>query len=142
MKPYQSIDPATGKISKSFSFILSDELENVIDKASCAAQSWSHSSFKDRKSLLGDVAEALLEEKENLAELMSFEMGKPIAQGRAEVEKCESVVRYYIENGEKLLQDNVILKEGRQVAKIVYEPVGCVLAIMPWNFPLWQLFRF
>src|SRR5699024_2787098 len=110
-------------------------------EAAGAQLSWKNKSFNERAAIIRNAADLLEEEKEEYAELMAREMGKPLAQGESEAEKCAWVCRYYAENAEEFLSDQLIASDADK-SYIHYEPLGVVLAIMPWNFPFWQLFRF
>ncbi|MBL7994102.1 NAD-dependent succinate-semialdehyde dehydrogenase, partial [bacterium] len=113
----------------------------AMENAEKAFQVWSETSFVDRASFLHNVADILRSKKEQLGRLMSLEMGKPLIQATAEIEKCASVCDYYAQNGEKQLSDELIQTDATS-SYITFRPSGAVLAIMPWNFPFWQVLRF
>lgn len=102
---------------------------------------WSVSDHKTRRDLLLNIASNLRADVEKLALLMTTEMGKPIAQSRSEIEKCAWVCEYYASEGSRFMEDRLV-DTGSTISKVVYRPIGTVLAIMPWNYPFWQVFRF
>ena len=106
-----------------------------------AQSCWKSSAMRERSLLLRTLSEKLEQHRNELAQVMTLEMGKPIVQSRAEVEKCAWVCRYYAENAADFLEDKFIKTDAR-TSFVRYAPIGMVLAIMPWNFPLWQVFRF
>jgi succinate-semialdehyde dehydrogenase/glutarate-semialdehyde dehydrogenase len=103
--------------------------------------SWKITSFSTRASLLRNAAKLLRERKKDYATLMANEMGKPITQGAGEIEKCAWVCEYYAEHGEQFLASETIQTENRE-SFVTFQPLGVILAVMPWNFPFWQVFRF
>lgn len=136
-----SINPYTGKEVKTFKNHTSQEVLDSIDLADKRFYSWRETSFSQRKKLMLSVASELRSNKVNYAETMTLEMGKPIFQAIAEVEKCAWVCEYYAENAEKQLQTEEIETEADK-SYVKYEPLGVILAVMPWNYPYWQVFRF
>ena len=104
-------------------------------------KSWKETSFGQRSKLMMNAADVLRRNKEDYSRLMTLEMGKPIAQSRAEVEKCAWVCEYYADNAEKFLADELIETDATK-SFVSFQPLGIVLAVMPWNFPFWQVFRF
>lgn len=137
----QSINPATGEKIKSYTLHTTEEVSKKIDAVNHAWLSWKDSSFETRSKLLNRMAEVLISRKAELAKLMALEMGKPITQGAAEVEKCASVCKYYAEHAKDQLADMIIETEASK-SFVAFKPIGVVLAVMPWNYPLWQVFRF
>jgi succinate-semialdehyde dehydrogenase/glutarate-semialdehyde dehydrogenase len=136
-----TINPATGETVKTFEPASERVIEQVLTKAASAYKTHRRLPFAERAALMNRAADILEEEKNALGKLMTLEMGKPTAAAIAEAEKCASACRYYAERAEAFLADeNVVVKDGR--AWIAYQPIGPVLAIMPWNFPFWQVFRF
>ncbi len=136
-----TINPATGETVKTFEPASERDIEQVLSKAASAYKTHRRLPFAERAALMNRAADILEEEKTKLGNLMTLEMGKPIAAAIAEAEKCASACRYYAERAETFLADeNVVVKDGR--AWIAYQPIGPVLAVMPWNFPFWQVFRF
>jgi succinate-semialdehyde dehydrogenase / glutarate-semialdehyde dehydrogenase len=137
----QTINPATGEILKTFE----PETEQQIDKKIEAAQNsflkWRETSLQDRAKPMSRMADIMEEEAEKYARLISLEMGKPLKDAIAEVKKCAKACRYYADNAADFLKDEEIKTEASK-SIIAYEPLGVVLAIMPWNFPFWQAYRF
>jgi len=136
-----SINPYNGKELKSYKNHTKKEISEIIDKADERFYSWRETSFAERKKLMLAAAAELKKNKREYAETMTLEMGKPIYQAIAEIEKCSWVCEYYAENAEKQLQNEVIKTDAHK-SYVSYEPLGVVLAIMPWNYPFWQVFRF
>jgi len=136
-----SINPATNKLIKSYDEMTSAVSENIISLSDQAFKSWKETKFIHRSDFMKNAAKVLRKNSDEYAALMTIEMGKPIVQSRAEVEKCAWVCEYYAENAERFLTDEIIKTEAAK-SFISYQPLGIVLAIMPWNFPFWQVFRF
>lgn len=137
----QSINPATGGTIKSYALYTDQEVSDTIDAVHHAWLSWKESSFEQRSALLNKMADVLISRKAELATLMALEMGKPVTQGIAEVEKCASVCRYYAGHAQEQLADMIIETEASK-SFVAFKPIGVVLAVMPWNYPFWQVFRF
>jgi succinate-semialdehyde dehydrogenase/glutarate-semialdehyde dehydrogenase len=137
----QSINPATGELVGDYEEHRSDEVEQFIREADAQFGSWSRLGFPARASILGKAADLLEERAEELGVLMAIEMGKPVTIGEGEARKCAWVCRHYAENAETYLRPVSIETEAAE-SYVVYEPLGVILAVMPWNFPLWQVFRF
>ncbi|WP_345951885.1 NAD-dependent succinate-semialdehyde dehydrogenase [Mucilaginibacter sp. PAMB04274] len=137
----QSINPINGKIIKTYEADTDEQVQSKIEAAHEAWQKWRLTSHGERSVLLLALAAILKKRKQELAHLMALEMGKPIKQGISEIEKCESVCTYYADHGDSFLQQQLIETEA-QKSFVTFEPIGVVLAIMPWNFPFWQVFRF
>ncbi len=137
----QSVNPTNGKIIKSYKEDQSEGVVKKIEQTQKAWLKWRETGFEQRSEHLINLAAKLIERKEALAKLMALEMGKPLSDGIAEVEKCASVCEYYAKNGPAFISDQAV---GTDAAKsyVSYQPLGIVLAIMPWNFPFWQVFRF
>jgi len=138
---FQTLNPATEKVLETYSYISNEEIGHRIDETHSAWQQWRNSSFSERARHLRRLAEILREEKTTLGHLITSEMGKPLEQSVAEIEKCAWVCEYYAENSEKFLQSQHIKTDASE-SYIAYAPMGVVFAIMPWNFPFWQVFRF
>ena len=137
----QTMNPATEEILHSYE-CLSERLTNKkIEAGHEAYMSWKKTSFSKRQGLMLQLANILKERKEELALLMSQEMGKPITGGKAEIEKCAWVCEHYAKHAETYLAPRIVQTEMK-AAKVCYNPLGIVFAIMPWNFPFWQVFRF
>jgi len=138
----ESINPATGEPLDEYETHDTDDIDTALSHASAAFDDWSGRSVVRRGTLLQKTAELLEERVDEYAELMTHEMGKPIEQARAEVRKCAWVCEYYAETAAEHLQDEVIESDSDAHTLVSYEPLGPILAIMPWNFPFWQAFRF
>lgn len=136
-----SINPANNKPIKSYKEMTDGESSKIISLANEAFKSWKETSFSDRSELMKNAAEVLRQNSEEYSVLMTMEMGKPITQSRAEVEKCAWVCDYYADNAEEFLKDEIINTEASK-SFVSYQPLGVILAVMPWNFPFWQVFRF
>ena len=137
----KSINPATEEVIKSYKEMELAEIEKIISSADKAFNEWRRSSFSTRSQLMKKAAEVLRKNKEKHSRLMSEEMGKPIAQSGSEVEKCAWVCDYFAENAEEFLRDKIIESDASK-SFVSFQPLGVVLAVMPWNFPYWQVFRF
>lgn len=137
----QSINPADGRLIAEYAEHTSSEASGIVHQAHERFLTWRRTAFEERSRLMTEVARILEERKEDLALLMAKEMGKPVVGGRGEVEKCAWVCRYYAENAATFLADEHI-EADRTKSYVHYEPLGVVLAVMPWNFPLWQVMRF
>ncbi|MDZ7657836.1 NAD-dependent succinate-semialdehyde dehydrogenase [Fodinibius sp.] len=137
----KSINPASGELIEEYDQMKDDALNAIVSDAATAQEKWRRNSFYERSLLLQRVAELLEEHKEKYAKLMAREMGKPLAQGESEAEKCAWVCNYYSDNTDDFLAEEVI-KSDASKSYVTFNPLGTVLAIMPWNFPFWQLFRF
>ena len=136
-----TINPATGEVVKTFEPLTGVQIEQKLESAASAYQKHRRTSFADRASKMLRAAEILEKEKDECAHLMTLEMGKPLKAAIAEALKCATGCRYYAENAEKFLADEVV-ETGAKRSFIRYLPIGPILAIMPWNFPFWQVFRF
>lgn len=136
-----SVNPVNNKIIKSYDEFTSHEVENIVSLSDNAFLSWKQTSFSARAELMKNAARVLRENSEEYSVLMTLEMGKPILQSRAEVEKCAWVCDYYADNAEKFLADELIETDASK-SFVTYQPLGVILAVMPWNFPFWQVFRF
>src|SRR6202165_3687279 len=136
-----SINPTTGETLKEFRALDSQQIEAKLAKAAGAFEEHRRTSFAQRSQWLTAAADLLEREKEQLARIMTLEMGKLLRAASEEITKCAKGCRFYAENAERFLADQVIQTDATR-SYIRYEPVGAVLAIMPWNFPFWQVFRF
>ncbi len=136
-----SINPATGKPIKTYDEMTAEQAAAAVAQTHETWRTWRATSFAERAKPMKKTAELLRKRKDELAKLMAAEMGKPIAQGVAEVEKCAWVCDYYADTTEVHLAPEVIETEAAK-SYVAFEPLGVVLAIMPWNFPLWQVYRF
>jgi succinate-semialdehyde dehydrogenase/glutarate-semialdehyde dehydrogenase len=134
-------NPATGEIVKIFEPLTSAQIEQKLQVATSAFKTHRKTSFADRASKMMRAADILEKEKDECAHLMTIEMGKPLKAAVAEALKCATGCRYYAENAEKFLADEIV-ETGAKRSFIRYLPIGPILAVMPWNFPFWQVFRF
>jgi succinate-semialdehyde dehydrogenase/glutarate-semialdehyde dehydrogenase len=139
--PIASINPTTGETIKTFDALSESAIEEKLQRAAEAFRAYRRTSFAERATMMNRAAEILEAEKNNLARLMAEEMGKPIKGGVGEAEKCAWVCRYYAENAKHHLEDEVVETNASR-SFVRFQPLGPVLAVMPWNFPFWQVFRF
>jgi len=137
----QSINPASGEKGRAYETQTWPQVEAELKKSRAAFSGWRQSGFAERRGPLQQAARILEKEKGDLARLMSLEMGKPVLQARAEIEKCAIVCGHYAENAESMLADEVVIS-GAETGYVRFDPLGTILAVMPWNFPFWQVFRF
>ena len=136
-----SVNPANGKPLKTYRAHTPRQIEQKIAQTHKAWLKWRGSDYAERSRLLRNMADMLQRRKSEFAILMAQEMGKPISQGVAEIEKCASVCEYYADNAADFLKDQQIETDAFK-SYVSFQPIGVVLAIMPWNFPFWQVFRF
>jgi succinate-semialdehyde dehydrogenase / glutarate-semialdehyde dehydrogenase len=136
-----SINPYTGETLKTFEALSAAQIEQKLHLAAETFQTYRHTPFADRSRMMTRAAEILETEKHEFGKLMTTEMGKPVKAAIAEAEKCALVCRYYAENAEQHLADIVVETNARK-SYVRFQPLGPVLAVMPWNFPFWQVFRF
>jgi succinate-semialdehyde dehydrogenase/glutarate-semialdehyde dehydrogenase len=134
-------NPATGEVLKTFEPLTAIEIEQKLQLAASAFRDHRQTSFAERAAKMMRVAEILEREKDECARLMTLEMGKPLKAAVAEALKCATGCRYYADNAERFLSDEIV-ETGAKRSFIRYLPIGPILAIMPWNFPFWQVFRF
>ena len=139
--PIQSINPATGETLRSYDDMSPREVKDIIGECHRAFLNWRRTGFADRSLLMKNAAAVLRENAEDYARLMALEMGKVLREGRAEVEKCAWVCEYYAENAQAFLAPEAVQTDATR-SFIAFQPLGVVLAVMPWNFPFWQVFRF
>ena len=138
---FQSVNPATGEVLETFEETAPDALTGILARADVASRDWRRRPVTERAERLRAAGRVLRERKEAYARTMALEMGKPLAQGAGEAEKCAWVCDYYAEQGPALLADEPRPSDASR-SYIRFEALGPVLAIMPWNFPFWQVFRF
>jgi succinate-semialdehyde dehydrogenase / glutarate-semialdehyde dehydrogenase len=138
---FKSINPYNGKVVGSYQEQSKGELQGVLIKSETAFASWKKVSLKERAALMVRAGEVLRENVEEYAQMITLEMGKPISESRGEVNKCAWVCDYYAENAEEFLKNEIIATDAQQ-SFVRHDPIGTVFAIMPWNFPFWQVFRF
>jgi succinate-semialdehyde dehydrogenase / glutarate-semialdehyde dehydrogenase len=136
-----TINPATGETLKTFQPLTDAEIEQKLQLAVRAFHAEGKLSFAERARRMNNAADILERDKENFAKLMTLEMGKPYKSALAEAVKCAGGCRYYAQNAERFLADE-LLDTGTQKSFIRYRPIGPILAVMPWNFPFWQVIRF
>lgn len=139
--PLISINPATGQTIKEWTELSAADVQAKLEIAHSAFQDWRTKSFAERAELVKKVAVVLRENAHKYGLIATEEMGKPITEAKAEVEKCAWVCEYYAENAEKFLTPENAPSDASE-SFVRFDPMGTVLAIMPWNFPYWQLFRF
>ena len=138
---FKSINPFNQSVIAEFALHDDKAVQKKLELASSAFAMWRKESFSIRSTLMMKVAELLRQNKEEYARTITLEMGKAIGEARAEVEKCAATCEYYAQHSEKFLVDITIPTEARKTY-ITHQPLGAVLAIMPWNFPFWQVFRY
>lgn len=136
-----TVNPANGRTLKTFESLTREEIDTKLDLAITAWAAHRQTTFEQRATWMNRAAELLESEDHSLAHLMTVEMGKPIEAAVAEVKKCATACRYYADNATRFLADESAPASDGQ-ARISYQPIGVVLAVMPWNFPFWQVFRF
>jgi len=136
-----TINPATGETVQTFPPFTADEIEQRLALAAAAARQHRGTSFAERAQRLHRAGELLTSERKTFGELMTLEMGKPLGAAIAEAEKCALVCHYYADRAEQMLAPEAVAMDDGENS-IVFQPLGVVLAVMPWNFPFWQVFRF
>src|SRR5690349_17289328 len=136
-----TINPTTGETVKTFEELTGAEIDSKLALAGRTFHAQRRTSFPDRAQKMTRAAEILEREKQELGRLMTIEMGKPLKAAISEAEKCALVCRYYAENAERHLADQVVETNAKR-SYVRFQPLGPVLAVMPWNFPFWQVFRF
>jgi succinate-semialdehyde dehydrogenase/glutarate-semialdehyde dehydrogenase len=139
--PIESTNPANGQLIRSFDALTAEAIRQKIDLAEEAFLAYRHVPLEHRAMWMRKLASQLEEEVEDLARMMTLEMGKPLAAARQEALKCATCCRYYAEHAAEMLAPVPIATESSQ-SFVCWEPMGIVLAVMPWNFPFWQVFRF
>ncbi|KQV21835.1 MULTISPECIES: NADP-dependent succinic semialdehyde dehydrogenase [unclassified Kitasatospora] len=145
--PIATVNPATGETLETFDPLDQDAVELALAKAASAFRTYRATSFEERAELLRRAAGLLDAEREQIARTVTTEMGKPLAQARAEAAKSAKALRWYADHGAALIADEYpgdldVADSGAELAYVRYRPLGAVLAVMPWNFPLWQVVRF
>lgn len=135
-----SINPATGKEIASYEIYDDKKVEQSLKQSRKTFEEWRQLPFAKRAVVLKNIAKEIRKEKDRLVKLATMEMGKPVSQGYYEVEKCAATLEFYAAHGAKFLAD-VIVKTDARKSYVSYQPMGVILAIMPWNFPYWQVFR-
>ena len=137
----RSINPATGSVIREYTDHSGAEVEKIILNVHSAWEGWRETSFETRSELMKKAAEILRSNKERYATMMTMEMGKLFRESLAEIEKCALVCDYYAVNAAKMLADEVIASDASR-SFVAFQPIGVILAVMPWNFPFWQVIRF
>jgi len=145
--PIATVNPATGQTLETFTPLDGAGVEQCLARAAAAYADYRGTSFQQRRSLLEAAADLLETERADTARTVTLEMGKPLAQAVAEVDKCVKAMRWFAGHAAGLLADERVdpadvSDAGAQAAVVRYRPLGPVLAVMPWNFPLWQVIRF
>lgn len=141
MTSITSTNPATNKDIRSYELQSDQQVDSIIDAADKTYQSYRRTTYQDRAMMMHRAADILEERKQAYGETMTLEMGKTLASSISEVEKCAWVCRYYADHAEDFLADEVVDTDATK-SLIAYRPIGIVLAVMPWNYPMWQVFRF
>ncbi|MGD1903401.1 MAG: NAD-dependent succinate-semialdehyde dehydrogenase [Geitlerinemataceae cyanobacterium] len=136
-----TIDPATGQAVKTFAALTPAEIEEKLDRADRAFRSYRRTMLVERSRWLRNAADILERDAESLGATITLEMGKPIKEAAGEVRKCATVCRYYADRAPEFLADEPAETDAK-FSYVAYHPLGVILAVMPWNFPLWQVFRF
>jgi succinate-semialdehyde dehydrogenase/glutarate-semialdehyde dehydrogenase len=136
-----SINPATGEVVATFDSLTESQLDEKLARAAEAFRTYRHTTLAERAVWMRHAAEILETEQDAFARTMTLEMGKPLVAARAEAAKCATACRYYMEHAARLLADELV-DTGGPMSFVRYQPLGAVLAVMPWNFPFWQVFRF
>jgi succinate-semialdehyde dehydrogenase/glutarate-semialdehyde dehydrogenase len=145
--PIATVNPANGETLKTYDALGAEEIERRLAAAEAAFRTHRTTSFAERARLLNKAADLLEEEQDDIGRVMTTEMGKPVKQARAEAAKCAKAMRWYAEHAQELLADEEpaasdAKDSGASRVLVRYRPLGPVLAVMPWNFPLWQVVRF
>jgi len=138
---FRSINPYTEEVNWTYDSFSFEECEAHIENSRAAFSGWSSLSVEERTKYLERAAEVLRRNTNTYAEIITKEMGKPIKQSRAEIQKCALVCDYYVKNAAEFLKDEVV-DIGSEKSYVTFEPLGVIFGIMPWNFPFWQVFRF
>ncbi len=137
----QTINPATEELVESFEELNENQINEKLEIAHSAFLKWRETDFAERANLMRNAAIILKTKKEEFGKLMAREMGKPVKQGEAEAEKCAWVCNYYADNAATMLSNEFVSTDASE-SYVQFDPLGIVLAVMPWNFPFWQVFRF
>jgi succinate-semialdehyde dehydrogenase/glutarate-semialdehyde dehydrogenase len=138
--PITPVNPATGEPLQSYPEHTPREARELLDRAGRAWESWRRTAFDERAGILRAAANVLREQTRPLAEQMAREMGKPVTGGRSELEKCAWVCEHYADHAERMLAPEPVATDAAK-SYVAFEPLGVILAVMPWNFPFWQVFR-
>ena len=142
MSLYQTVNPMTGEIVREYPTMKDDEVQPVLERAGAAFERWSTHDVADRAAVLTRIAELHREHADELAQLMTLEMGKPVAQAKGEIELAASIYEYYAQSGPAMIADEELDTSGPGRAIVRTAPIGPVVGVMPWNFPFYQVARF
>jgi succinate-semialdehyde dehydrogenase/glutarate-semialdehyde dehydrogenase len=142
MSSFRSINPWNGEVLQEYSSTEPVAIEQALTLADYSFASWCTQSFLEKSRLFHRLAQLLRHQKEQLARLISLEVGKVISESRAEIEKCALVCDFYADQAQGYLAPETILLPDQKKAQVIFQPLGIILAVMPWNFPFWQVFRF
>jgi len=137
----KAINPTTGELIKEYTEHTPDQVKEILGQVDDEYKRWRETDFSQRSKLMHNAAAILRDNADKYARTMALEMGKTVVSGRAEIEKCAWVCEFYADNAEKFLADELIESDATR-SFVAYQPIGTVLAVMPWNFPFWQVFRF
>jgi len=141
MTTLKSINPYNNQLLKEYEEMSEGQLNDCLENSHATFLKWRNIPFEERSTLMNKSAEILRNKKMDYARLITMEMGKPIKQSISEIEKCADCCEYYARHAKEFLSDEISHSDASK-SFIAYEPLGCILAIMPWNFPFWQVFRF
>lgn len=141
MSTFHTINPATEEKLAEYTYASEEEISRQIDRTYDTWARWKTTEYPQRAELMSKLSQLLEKDKTVLARVITEEMGKPLTQSISEVEKCAWVCQYYAENAQSFLKDELIDTDAQR-SYVHFEPMGIVLAVMPWNFPFWQVFRF
>jgi len=141
MSLIKSINPFSNEVLESYKVHTDDQVKSALDLADATYQVWKQKKLNERSSLIVELGECIRAQADELAELITLEMGKPLAQAKAEIDKCADLCDFYAERAGSYLETKVVSHSSPEKL-ISYRPLGCVLAVMPWNFPFWQVIRF
>ncbi|MEP7128280.1 MAG: aldehyde dehydrogenase family protein, partial [Chitinophagales bacterium] len=139
-KTFKSINPFDQSIIAEHALMSEQQLQQALQLAAHAFESWKKTSFETRNQLVRNIAERLRLNKENYARSISLEMGKILSESRIEIEKCAVTCEYYAQHGKEFLKDEIIATDAKKTL-IAFQPIGAIFGIMPWNFPFWQVIR-
>jgi succinate-semialdehyde dehydrogenase/glutarate-semialdehyde dehydrogenase len=137
----KSVNPFNLEVLEEFKETTADELEKTLANADKAFQTWKRTSYKDRGALFQKLSTVIKTKSDYLAKMVTLEMGKRFSESKAEILKCAEACDFYAKHAEEFLKDQPVSTDGSQ-SFISFQPLGTILAIMPWNFPFWQIFRF
>jgi succinate-semialdehyde dehydrogenase/glutarate-semialdehyde dehydrogenase len=137
----ETVNPSTGATIERYEEMSATQVREIIGLAHRSLEAWSRTGFAYRTDRMREAAAVLRRRVDEFARLMALEMGKPLGQGRSEVEKCAWVCEYYADHAEEFLSDEPAATDATR-SYVAYRPLGVILAVMPWNFPFWQVFRF